>query len=151
MQPAEHRYPIMHSLHRRNTKRRLHAANTGDTVTVLRVYRETYRDTSMLFTAPKMDGVPPVYNDLAAASKFLLKHMAAPAETNEHKFAQHYFKTPPPSDRYRGFSGMLSRLTIGARNNLGLVDHQPSIWLLLYLMSFLVTINRMGVRRPGGW
>jgi len=142
---AMHRqYHVMHSLHVRNTKRRLYAAKTGDTVTVARVYRETYRDTAMLFSAPKMNGVPPVYNDLAEASNTLLKYMNGPSDTNECKYAQHYFKKPPPNDRYRGFSGMLSRLTIGARNNLGLVDHQPSIWLLIWLMSFLVAINRMG-------
>ena len=138
-------YHIMATLHERNTARRKFAAFSKDSTAVRKIYASVEREVVMMLSAPSLKGCPPVYNDLKQTSDSLLDFMHSPPESLHDRMAQHYFKTPPAQIKaYRGFSAMLTRLTVGARNNLGLRDHQNSVWLLLYLRHFAVTFNRMG-------
>ena len=104
----------------------------------------------MLLSAPKMDGFPPVYNDLYVASRQLLDVMRATDmrklknEPPANKIARRFFRLKPKTEHYTGFAAMLSRLTGASRKNLGLIGPQSGIWMMLYLQHFSVTINRMG-------
>ena len=143
-------YHIMATLHDRNTARRTFAAASKDSTAVQKIYASVERDVVMMLSAPTLKGCPPVYNDLKQTSDSLLDFMHSPPESLHDRMAQHYFKTAPAQIKaYRGFSAMLTRLTVGARNNLGLRDHQNSVWLLLYLRHFAVTFNRMGESESG--
>lgn len=139
-------YFVIAGQRRRTMMRRKHSAEVGDDALVYRVFRETYRDMNMMLSVDMMDGVPPVYNDLREASEHLLSHMRNPSKTDTmtDRLSRAYFFKPPPTAEYRGLSAMLTRLLIGSRSNLGLIGPQSSIWLLLWLQSFSVTINRMG-------
>ena len=138
-------YFIMATLQERNAGRRKFAASRGDSATVARIYSTVDRDVTMMLSAPSIKGCPPVYNDLKGVSDALMEFMHTPPKTLADHTAQHFFKTPPTDlEQYRGLSGVLTRLTVGAKNSLGLRDHQHSVWLLLYLRHFSVTLNRMG-------
>lgn len=137
-------YFIMATLHEQTTTRRLFAAASGDPTSVTRLYTNVTRDVSTMLSAPSIRGCPPVYNELKAAADSLLEYMNKAPKNLDDRRSQHYFNTAPPQHSYWGLSSMLTRLTIGAQNNLGLRDHQKSVWLLLYLRHFAVTINKMG-------
>lgn len=128
-------YHITATLQNRTLSRRAFAAKTRDTATIARIYASTFRDVSMMLDAPPIKGCPPVYNDLKGVSDSLLEFMYATGGSIEDRMARKYFLEPPPNikDAYRGCSAMITRLAIGARNNLGLQAHQQAVWLLLYL------------------
>mgnify|MGYP002050336004 FL=1 len=129
-----------------NLRLRQSALDRKDTESIQRIFTRTYYELSTLFSAPPVNGVPPVYNDLKITSDALLKSLYADKIDNPiDKDAKTCFTSAPKNIKksYRGFSSILARLAVGTRNNLGLQDHQKSVWLLLYLRHFSVTLNKM--------
>ena len=139
-------YPVTANLKEKYTRRRTAASETGDATLVQQVFKGAQTEIKMMLKAKNMPGTPPVYHDLKVASEVLLRYMNPNGKKGDiiQQMAANFFNNGPPTKEYRGLSSMLTRLTIAARNHLGMVGPQITVKMLLYLESFGATLNRMG-------
>ena len=84
------------TLTQQNLRLRQSALDRKDTESIQRIFTRTYYELSTLFSAPPVNGVPPVYNDLKITSDALLKSLYADKIDNPiDKDAKTFFTSAP--------------------------------------------------------
>lgn len=143
----DRQYPVIASLKTRNQHRRHHASRGKDPARVYQVFKTTLKEMEMMLRAPKLDGVPPVYNDLCNAADEYMHYMRSTTNKDAHdQRVRRWFngENIVNKDEYHGLCSMLTTLTVSANQRLGLTGTQRGTWLLIYLQTYTTTLNRMG-------